>query len=232
MEFIYRTSSRSDGNMSLSYGDTRGSLENRKAFLEKLGLDYRRLVCAKQTHSANLRYVTEKDSGRGAVDYRTAIEDSDGFITDKKDLALAIFTADCLSISLYDPAGPNIGLVHAGWRGTAKQIAAKAVRLMQERFGARAEGLKVNFGPALRSCCYEVEAGWADTFPGAVAKRGGRYYFDLALVNTRQLLECGVRQENISDCKICTACRNDDFFSFRREGDACGRMIVVAVLKG
>ncbi|MBL7151858.1 MAG: peptidoglycan editing factor PgeF [Candidatus Omnitrophica bacterium] len=232
MGFIYCTSSRPDGNMSLCYGDTRDAVDNRKAFLAKSGIDYPGLVCAKQVHGAGVYYVTEKDSGRGALDYQSSIDDTDAFISDKKNLALAIFTADCPAIFLYDPLKPAIGLIHAGWRSTKQNIVKKTIRLMQERFGSEPGGLKVTLGPAIRSCCYEVGEEFSDTFGSAVTKRGSRYYLDLSLVNTRELLECGVGEENISDSKVCTCCRDNEFFSFRREGDACGRMMAVAALSG
>lgn len=231
MGFIYCTSSRCDGNMSLSYGDTQRSLDNRRAFLGKSGIDLRNLVCAKQAHGAGVHYATEKDAGRGALDYQDSIADTDAFITDKKDLALAVFTADCLSISLYDPLRPAIGLIHAGWRSTKQNIVKKTVRLMQEHFASDPGGLKAVLGPAIRGCCYEVGEEFKGIFADAVTKRGDRYYLDLSLVNTRELRECGVSGENISDSKLCTSCRDGQLFSFRREGESCGRMMAVAVLK-
>lgn len=99
-------SRRIDGNMSLKYGETRDSLNNRKNFLQNLGIDYRNLVCAKQIHSSNIEYVTSQYIGKGALSYDTAIENTDALITDKKNIPLAIFTADCLSVFLYDPQNP------------------------------------------------------------------------------------------------------------------------------
>lgn len=224
-------SSRRSENMSLSYGDTANSLENRRKFLQELGLDYRDLVCAKQSHSSRIRYANEKDKGKGALSYDTAVDDTDAFITDRRNLPLAIFTADCLSIFLYDPQTPAIGLVHAGWQSTRGNIAASAIRLMQKEFKSRPECLQAAFGPAIRSCCYEVGSGFRDFFPGGVIEQRGRYYLDLAGINRRQMLDSGVKDANIFDPAACTFCKNETFFSYRKEGKSCGRIMSVIMLR-
>jgi YfiH family protein len=230
-KLICAFSSRPFRNMSLFYGDTAESLDNRKNFLKPLGIDYRSLVCAKQIHANNIRHVKEKDKGRGALSYDTAIPDTDAFITDRKNLPLAIFTADCLSIFLYDPKTPAIGLVHAGWRSSKDHIAAGVLESMREKFSSRSKNIRVGFGPAIRSCCYEVGRDFRDYFSDGLIRKGSNYYLDLVGVNKKELLDCGVDEKNIFDPEICTSCSGADFFSFRRQGNACGRMMSVAMLK-
>ncbi|MCM8795801.1 MAG: polyphenol oxidase family protein [Candidatus Omnitrophica bacterium] len=208
-------SRRSDGNMSLNCGDTANSLSNRYKFLKALGIDYQSLVCAKQTHSANITYVKAEDRGKGALDYASAIDNTDAFITKEKNLPLAVFTADCLSIFLYDPKALAIGLVHAGFKGTLQDISGKTVKLMQKRLNTDPKNLYAIFGPAIRICCYRPD----ETCP------------DLIELNKRQLLSCGIKEENIFDSGFCTYCQNAEFFSFRKEGRASGRMISVIMLK-
>lgn len=217
--------------MSLFYGDSAGVLDNRKNFLGELGINYRDLVCARQVHSAKISRVSRNQAGCGALAYDNAIADSDALITDEKGLPLAVFTADCLSLFIYDPRTPAIAIVHAGWRSSSANIAAQSVARMQEAFGSPAKDLCVGLGPAIRECCYSVGEEFKDLFPQEVRKKDGRYYLDLAGVNTRQLLEAGVNRENIFDSRICTCCRIRDFFSFRRNKDECGRMISVIMLK-
>lgn len=224
-------SSRGDGNMSLSYGDIHDSLKNRERFLSAIGVDYRSLVCAKQVHGKNIEYITEEKKGSGALDFESSISDTDGFITDKKNIPLAILTADCLSVFVYDPARPAIAILHAGWRGTEKNICAEGVRAMRERFGSSPEELLVGFGPSIRACCFEVEKDFKSNFPFGLVKREGRIFMDIALVNREQLKAGGVKEENIFDPKICTSSQNKDFFSFRKEAEAAGRMISVIMLK-
>ncbi|MFH0762954.1 MAG: peptidoglycan editing factor PgeF [Candidatus Omnitrophota bacterium] len=231
MDFIRAFSARSDGNMSLSCGDTRDSLNSRKAFLGGLGVDWRDLVCAKQAHGAGVRLIRQSDSGKGSLDWQDAIADTDAFVTDKKNIPLAVFTADCLAVFLYDPIRPAIGLIHAGWRSSKEDIVKKTIQLMEKEFKAQAPLIKAFFSPAIRSCCYEVGEELEGIFGRAVIKREGRYYLDLAAVNRQGLLDAGLKQENISDPGTCTSCRNKDFFSFRKEGQPCGRQMAVAVIR-
>lgn len=203
-------SNRHDGNMSLSYGDTRDSLKSRQGFLAGLGVDYRDLVCAKQIHGSSVTYIREEDRGKGALAYDTSVSDTDAFITDQKNLPLAILTADCLSIFLYDAKTAAIGLVHAGWRSTEAGIAVKTIEAMKNKFNTSLGDLTVGLGPAIHKC---------------------HYHLDLIALNKKQLLDSGVKEVNIRDCGICTFCQNSDFFSYRKEGNASGRIMSVIMLK-
>jgi hypothetical protein len=217
--------------MSLNYGDTSRALENRRLFLEAAGINYRDLVCAKQVHGDEVKFVNHQDKGRGALSYDNAITDADAFITNEKNLPLAVFTADCLSIFLYDPKDSAIGLVHAGWRGTQKNITAKTIKLMQQKFNTNPQDLYASFSPAIRGCCYEVGEEFKGFFSSGVVERDNHYYLDLVGLNKKQILDLKMQEANISDCGICTYCRNREFFSYRKEGDSCGRMMSVIMLK-
>ncbi len=230
-DIIVSFSCRGDGNMSLCYGDIIDSLENRKKFLGRFHIDYRNLVCAKQSHTGNVAYIEEKETGKGALSYNTALDGTDALITDKKNIPLAVFTADCLSIFLYDPKNSVIGLVHAGWRSTKDRIVANTVRLMQDKFTTQAKDLYVSFGPAIRNCCYEVGREFQNFFNYGLEQRNGRYYLDLIGINKKQFIDLGINKMNIFDCNICTSCQNETFFSYRKEGISCGRMISVIILK-
>lgn len=218
-------------NMSLIYGDTASSLENRRSFLSSLGINYRDLVCAEQVHAAGIKYAGKNDLGRGALSFDTSVPATDAFITDQKNVPLAVFTADCLSVFLYDIKTPAIGLVHAGWRSSKENITFKTIELMRQRFNTNKDNLFVAFGPSIRACCCQVEKEFQDYFPGSVSKKGGYYYLDLAGANRKQVLEAGAKEANIVDCGICTSCRSEEFYSYRREGKASGRMMSVMMLK-
>jgi len=217
--------------MSLAYGDTKDSINNRKGFLNELGIDYRALVCARQVHGSFVRYVQEEDKGKGALSYTTALPDTDALITNARNVPLAVFTADCLPIFLYDSNTSSLGLVHAGWRNSQVNITAKTVQLMQERFNTKTKDLYVGFGPCIRNCCYEVGREFRDYFRYGLLERNACYYLDLAEINKNQLLDLGVSDINIFDSKICTSCKNQEFFSYRKEGKSCGRMMSVLMLK-
>ena len=103
-------------------------------------------------------------AARNAAKRSVALEDADGILTDRRGLAIAVRTADCLSVFLYDPRNEVIGLLHAGWRGTQQQISARAVALMRKQWDSNPEDLRVAFGPAIRSCCYRVGASFLNIF--------------------------------------------------------------------
>jgi polyphenol oxidase len=220
----------SDGNMSFSFGDTRQTLENRKRFLDQLGIDYRDLITAKQVHGKNVQLVTIRDMRRGALNYESSLPDTDGFITQEPGVPIAILTADCLSVFIYDPVHRAIAILHAGWRSTEQNIAQEGVLVMQNEFGSTPKDLLVGFGPSIRSCCFEVEKNFKSNFPFGLIELEGRLYMDISLINQRQLVNSGVSQKNIFDPGFCTF-SNDDFFSFRKDGQLAGRMISVIMLK-
>ena len=230
-ELITGFSSRDCGNMSLCYGASGDSLENRRHFLAELGIDYRSIVCAKQVHGSGVKCVKKQDAGKGALSYDTAIADTDALITDEKNLPLAVFTADCLSIFLYAPQTKSIGLVHAGWRSSRENILVKTLKIMQQEYSVQVKDIYAAFGPAIRSCCYEVGEEFKDNFASGLIERGRRLLLDLAVINKKQLLDSGLAETKIFDCKICTSCRSQDYFSFRKEGASCSRMISVIMLR-
>jgi polyphenol oxidase len=220
----------SDGNMSFSFGDSSASLENRMKFLRPLGIDHRDLVTAKQVHGKNVERIVLEQKGRGALGYESSIPDTDGFITQAAGVPIAILTADCLSVFIYDPVHKAIAILHAGWRSTEKNIAQAGVLAMQREFGSAPEDLLVGFGPSIRPCCFEVEKDFKSNFPFGLAQRQGRLYMDISLINQRQLADSGVNPKNIFDPGFCTF-SDEDFFSFRKEGKLAGRMISVIMLK-
>jgi YfiH family protein len=230
-ELVCAFSTRHSDNMSLYYGDTANALSSRIKFLGDLDINYRDIVCAKQVHSSRIANVREKEKGSGALAYDNSISDTDAFITNIKGLPLAIFTADCLSVFLYDPRNKAIGLAHAGWKSAKDNIVIKTIESMCREFGSRPRDLCVGFGPSIRSCCYEVKSDFNDFFPGQLIKRENLHYFDLSKVNKVQALSAGVKEENIFDSGICTSCRNSDFYSYRKESISSGRMMSVMMLR-
>lgn len=213
----------SDRALDLGFGCASHEL-NRKSFLESIGISHNSLVCARQAHGEKVAHVRQRDKGE-------VIAGIDSFITEEKDVAIAVFTADCLPVFIYDRINKAIAIVHAGWRGSRDKITTKTLELMAKRFTSRPEGLLCAFGPAIRACCYEVKEEFKDYFLSGIIERDKKIFFDLAAVNKKQLLDFGVKNSQIEDSNICTACSVDDFFSYRREKDKTGRMMSVMMLK-
>lgn len=163
--------------------------------------------------------------------------DYDAIITNRTGLAVGVKTADCVPIFLFDPVRNVVGVVHAGWRGTAKKIAVKAIRRFQEKFSTKTEDVVAAIGPAIGPCCYEVDRVVRDAMEdhGAeVSTPSGnldRWMFDLPMANRLQLLDAGVTSVNIVEAGICTSCNRDTFFSHRGEGGGTGRQLSFLMIR-
>jgi len=178
----------------------------------------------------------------------------DASLTDRPGLLLAVGTADCVPILLVDPEKRAVAAVHAGWRGTLARIAAKTVGQMHMHFGSRPLDLLAAIGPSIGGCCYEVGTEVATQFTSQFADAADYFdelrtgdepnplewlnrmppghqpppknvLLDLRKANRAQLLAAGVNEQNIAVSDLCTACRRDLFFSYRKEGPATGRML-------
>jgi len=204
---------------------------NRKKILSTVDIRLEQLVCANQIHDDKVVIVTNSDRARGSVSRSDAIAYCDAMITKEKNIALGVLTADCLSVFLLDEVKNVIAIVHSGWRGTKKAILKKTVYILKEIFQVEPKNLLAYFGPAIRSCCYEVKEEFLDYFKRGVIRRDGKIFLDLIQINRLQLQECGVLNANIFDCQICTFCQNDTFFSYRKEGKNCGRQISLVMMR-
>ena len=162
--------------------------------------------------------------------------EADVSVTETPGQLLAIETADCLPLLIADPVARRVAAVHAGWRGTAAGVSRAAVSALVAS-GSKPGDLFVALGPAIGPCCYEVGRDVEQAFgpEGAryfVPGRAERKHLDLADANRDQLIEMGVRPDRIDALNLCTRCRGDLFFSYRRDSAEAGRMIsVIGLLK-
>ncbi len=216
-----------DKNPNLSE-ETFAELEQNKAQICKyLGIDRQNLISPVQTHTANIELASV-----GKTDY----PDTDALILTDENLGVFLNFADCTPIILYNEK-QNIGAVlHAGWRGTAQNIATKTVNKMIEEYGAKSCDISALIGPAIGFCCYnvgeEVFSQLSKTvkdFSGLSEIRGGNIFVDLKNINKQQLLDVGVK--NIDVTTFCTVCNNDLFYSYRNEKATTKRHSAVLRLK-
>ncbi|HWQ55355.1 MAG TPA: peptidoglycan editing factor PgeF [Bryobacteraceae bacterium] len=170
------------------------------------------LATLKQIHSTTC-IAAEGRSG--------LLGEGDALLENAPGRVVAVKTADCIPVLLADVRNRAVAAVHAGWRGTVGRIAAGAVRAMAERYGTRPEDLRAMIGPGIGSCCYEVGPEVAGQFGYAP---NGRVHLDLPEANRRQLVEAGLEPEHIWVAGLCTMCRAEEFYSFRREREHAGRM--------
>ena len=149
--------------------------------------------------------------------------------------ALAVRTADCLPILLADPKTGIAAAVHAGWRGTALQVAYKAVQEMVSA-GAQTKDILASLGPCIGPCCFFIDTNTADKLANSVQgadkhiQRDTETSADLRAINVLQLLQCGLTEAHIEHFCACTACDSTRFFSYRRDGKQTGRHLAVVAL--
>ncbi len=228
--FSLRAGGVSEGDFSsLNVGLRRGdnpfnAIRNIEICVDSLNMNKERLTLTYQLHTDKVRFLTPEDVGKGLI--REWGGGVDGVITDMPQTPVMTYSADCVPTLLYDPVRKMIGAVHGGWRGTKDNIAANAVRVMCEH-GCEAENIIALIGPAIGMCCYEVSCDVGEAFYGKYPqwvkkKTDDKYMVDLKRITARELTDAGVREENIENSNICTACENGSFFSHRAQKGRSG----------
>ena len=198
-------------NLGKNLGDDPKAVEeNYRRMAEAVGFEADSIVFTNQIHSATVLTVGKADIGK--------TYDCDGFVTNEKNVTLAVRTADCVPILFYDDKAKVIGAVHAGWRGTVDRIQQNCVRAMCG-LGASAENITVLIGACIHKCCYKV----GEDFYNTLCQKLGRdmtdryvsadMYADLVGLNEELLSEVGVK--NITASPDCTCCKSELYFSHR-----------------
>lgn len=232
------TGSLSSLNLGMHRGDTEENVRRNYRILgDALGFDPENAVLTQQVHSDIVRKVTLADS-RGLDHHR--YPECDGLITNDPGVTLVVFTADCTPILLHDPVTGAVGAVHAGWRGTAADIAGKAVLAMVREFGCEPRNIRAAIGPNLGQCCFETDGDVPNAMLAAFGPEaeeyirpvGKKFYVNLKEINALALRRTGVTHMEISS--ECTMCQHTRFWSHRyTQGDrgAQGAVICREVLK-
>lgn len=209
-------------NMSTRLGDSPGNVkENMVRVARAFDFSPERLTTVNQVHGIIVEHIRDEGGER-----YSNIE-SDGLVTAEPGTAIGILTADCVPVLLADPVKNVVAAAHAGWRGTALGITARAVGSMTECFHSDPAGIHAAIGPRIGPCCYTVGENVLEAFaekfgpePACFSRRGdGTLTLDLAAANKVLLVRAGLREENIDVLDgVCTSCNPDLFFSHRRDG--------------
>ncbi len=217
----YNSKEKFNFNMSKSIGDIESKvLKNRKIFFERLGLDLESVVLQKQIHSDIVNIVSE---------FKTEIE-GDALITSSKKLGLAISTADCTNIYLYDSIKKIIAAVHSGWAGTEKRILEKTVNILIEKYSTNPQDLFIYFGPSICKKNYEVGDEFLEKFDSKyLSQKGEKFLLDLKQANKDMLIKVGVPEEQIEISAICSF-ENENYHSYRRDKQESGRALGVIAM--
>lgn len=239
-------------NLGFAEWDSRENvLENRNRFLRAADADGMTLAPLRQIHSDMVRLfdASSAEPCRG-----------DASATRRPGVLLAVQTADCVPILLVDTRRRAVAAIHAGWRGTLRRIAEKTAGRMRMHYGTRPGDLLAAIGPSIGGCCYEVGAEVAREFDSQFARAAEWFdelrtgdepnplqwlnmmppghqpppknvFLDLRKANRSQLLDAGLRAENIFVSDLCTACNRDLLFSYRKQGPRSGRLMAVIGLR-
>jgi YfiH family protein len=235
-------------NLGAVEWDTReNGEENKHRFQATLGAADHTLISLHQIHSDVVRSFESAPPKQCR---------GDASVTNRPGFLLGVRTADCAPVLVVDPKRCVVAAIHAGWRGTLARIATKTIGQMQMEFGSRPQDLLAAIGPTIGGCCYEVGTEvaaafaakfanasdffdelrtgdepnplqWLNMMPPGHQPPPNKVLLDLKKANRAQLVEAGVREENIFVTELCTSCDVDRLFSYRKEGASSGRLMGV-----
>jgi YfiH family protein len=210
-------------NVSTSVGDDEKIVkENRELFFQELGLKTAEVAIQRQVHGDKINYVD-----KGGL-----FGESDALITNKKKLGLAISTADCTPIFIFDKKNKIIAAVHSGWRGTEKKILLKVLNKLKEDYNSFPEELIVYIGPSICQKNYEVGKEVAEKFEQKyLLPRGEKYLLDVSGINYDILRDFKIPEENIQLSSYCTFEMKYLLHSYRRDGQHSGRAIGIIAMR-
>ena len=217
-----------------NFRDTQVSIEEQEIEYNEImkTLDFNaKFIKPNQTHTNHVEVVTEDNINDKFLN-------TDGLITNLKNIALVVSLADCQGILLYDRKLEVIGAIHSGWKGTLNKIVENAVNIMISKFNSNPEDIEAYITPSILKCCFEVDSDVVDMFKNnfnniddlitlGEFKDKQKYYIDTQDLNKRVLLNLGLKEENINLSNLCSKCNHDMIHSHRGDGIDSGRNIAL-----
>ena len=210
-------------NMSLSVGDDENKVKaNRDLFFKALGLETENVALQRQVHGTNIKVIES-----GGI-----FENNDALITNKKGIGLAVSSADCTTIFIFDKQNKVIAGVHSGWRGTSKKILSFTLEKLKKIFKTKPENIIVFIAPSISQKNYEIGSEVAAQFDEKyLQKKRNKFLLDVSAVNYDILLNYGVKKENIERAQLCSFEEQYLLHSYRRDGKISGRALGVIAMK-
>jgi YfiH family protein len=214
-------------NLSDSNGDREENvLKNKQRVAEVFDFDPKRLILLNQIHEDKILLA------RKPLSSLPSLLEYDAMVSNSPNTFLGILTADCLPIFIVDRAKKAIAAIHAGRQGSALHITSKVLKKLKGEFGSSPNDLIIALGPCIGPCCYEIDEKvfvpeW-EAFSTSKGKR--RWMVDLARINISQLEKEGIRDEQIFRINLCTSCRSDLFFSYRKEGQTGRQLSFIGII--
>lgn len=205
-----------------------------KNICKEIGTCYKNLVKTNQNHTNEVKVVEGKINVDEPDINLKKYENTDGLITNQKNILLSTTNADCILLLFYDPVKKVIANTHSGWRGTLQRISVKTVEKMKKEFGCNPQDIICCIAPSIRKCHFEVEEDVKEMFSVEFKDLAEisqiieetipnkKWNIDTVIINKVILKNAGLRDENIIDSGICSVCNSDIIHSFRSEGKNYG----------
>ncbi|WP_455661891.1 peptidoglycan editing factor PgeF [Pradoshia sp.] len=209
-------------------------VRNRKIAAERIHVPAESWVGAEQTHETNIAKITAKQAGLGALDYASALKQTDGMYTRESGVLLTLLFADCVPVFFFAPKHHLVGAAHAGWKGTVGGISKAMVEKWTRVEGVPVEDIYAAIGPSICPKCYMVDKKIIDMLELILEEETKTAYnqitdtqfaLDLKKANALILRKSGILNENIITSEFCTSCDESLFFSHRRDKGKTGRMM-------
>lgn len=217
--------------------------KNYEELCSSIDCDYINVVKTNQEHTDNVKIVNKKIKESKPDFNLKEYNNTDGLITNKKNLILSTTNADCILLLFFDPVKKVIANTHSGWKGTLQRISVKTVEKMIEEYGCNPSDIICCICPSIRKCHFEVRREVKDMFEKefkdleSIAKiveekiKNEKWNIDTILINKNLLENIGLKKENIIDSKICSVCHSDIIHSYRVEKEGYGLNTALIGLK-
>lgn len=215
--------------------------ENKNSYrkiCKSIGIEYNNIVKTNQVHKDVIKNIDKKININSPDFYEKEYSETDGLITNKKNLAICATCADCIVMIMYDKNKKVIANVHSGWRGTVQKVAEKTIDKMEGLYNCNPKDIICCISPSIRKCHFEVGEDvkniFEETFTtmtDAIIKKQEKWYIDTVKLNIEMLKSKGLKEENIVDSKICTVCNSNLIHSYRGSNKHNGLEIGIIELK-
>ena len=219
------------------------AINSYKNLCNAIGSNYINTVKTNQNHTDTIKIANKKIKEDEPDFNLTEYTETDGIVTNKKNLILSTTNADCILLLLFDPIKKVIANVHSGWRGTLQRISTKAIEKMEKEYNCNPKDIICCICPSIRKCHFEVEKEVKDMFEkefkSIIEKNdiitetisSKKWTIDTVLINQIILEEKGLKKENIIDSKICSVCNSNLVHSYRVEKEGYGLETAIIELK-
>lgn len=207
------------------------SKKSYKEICDELNIKYKNIVNTDQSHTDNIQIIKNKINN-DKPDFNL-YKNTDGLITNKKNIILSTINADCILLVFYDPIKKVIANVHSGWRGTIKRISVKTIEKMKEEYNCNPQDIICCMSPSIRKCHFEVDNDVYQIFKNEykdlknfdelAIKNNDKWNIDTIEINRTILKNAGLKKENIIDSGICSVCNKNLIHSYRGMGEEAGR---------